>query len=186
MSKKWNAEIQFPSDSCFQNRILGIKFAPNNNGNPMLTVECEVVAPTVYEVGGEEIEITGVKTKSYLTSTILDNGVVDEDATKKARKKITEDFLKPLGIDGESVNWNNPDLESKLRGKVVLTQMACETQEQRKTPNKVEIEKAKKEGRKPEGEIQKHPVTGRALVQYWPKITKFFALAKTGHVAAPY
>lgn len=194
-TKKWSANIMFPKDSCYQNRCMDITFSPSkSSGNPMLTINCELVAPTTVEVGEDIVDITGIKTTNYMTVTAFedDGKTVDENKTKESRAKVKE-FLammkvggKPV-IDPETVNWDNPQL-SALRGKVFLTSMESEVREERKTPNKAELEEAKKKGihASQAGKVMKDPVSGKDLIQYWPKIRSFFGLASSGHAGNPY
>ena len=178
----WNAEIQFPSDSCFKNRIIGAKFAPANSGNPMITLELEVVEPQTYTVGDKEVNIAGVKAKMYFITKVMDGDEVNEEKTAQCRARVfvsanpeQPSLWEKLGLDGAAADPENPNMNDLL-GKVVFTQMSSEPVEQRKTPTAEEIAKAKKAGTRPQGAVMKHPVTGKALVKYWPKIEEIFAV----------
>jgi len=179
----WNAEVPFPSDSCFKNRIIGAKFAPANSGNPMITLELEVVEPVTYQVGDQEVNIAGVKAKMYFITKVLDlDGKVDETKTAQCRARVfvsnnpsQPSLYEKLGVDGAEVDTDNPPV-SKLLGKLVYTQMSSEATEQRKTPTVEEIAKAKKAGTRPLGSVMKHPMTGKALVKHWPKIDEIFGV----------
>lgn len=185
MSQKWNSSIQFPTDSNYVNRIVGVIFGPSNSsGNPMITLTCEVVQPEEVEVGGVMYNIAGVQTKNYFT-TQTDN----EEKTFNARKRVTE-LLTKLGIDAESLNWDNlgPQLEP-LKGKLLLTMMSSQIQERRKNPTLAEIEAAKKQGLtdfRNIGKVMTHPITGKALINYWPKIDEIFGLSPDQTVGGPY
>ena len=176
MSQKWNATVQFPTDSNFINRIVGVTFGPSNSsGNPMITLACEVVQPEEVEIGGVTYNIAGVATKSYYTTQ-----TDDEEKTFNARKRVT-DLLTLLGLDTTSLNWDNlgPQLEP-LKGKLILTMMSSTIQERRKTATAAEIAEAMKQGItdfRNVGAIMKHPVTGKNLINYWPKIDEIFGLA---------
>jgi hypothetical protein len=181
----WNSEIQFPSDSCFQNRIIGAKFALSSKGNQMITLELEVVEPKTYMIGEQEVNIAGAKAKMYFNTKMFEeNGEVDEDKTAVCRARVfgpsqsdKPSLYELLGLDGSAVDPENP-LMSDLLCKVVFTQMSSDPTEQRKTPTADEIAKAKKAGTKPLGTVMKHPKTGKPLVKYWPKIEEIFGVVE--------
>jgi hypothetical protein len=181
----WNAEIQFPSDSCFKNRIISAKFAPSNSGSPMITLELEVIEPNTYTIGEQEVNIAGVKAKMYFVTKFVDSeGVVDELKTANARSRVfvsnnpeQPSLYDKLGLDGSAVDPENPNMNDLL-GKVVFTQMSSEAVEQRKTPTADEIAKAKKAGTRPVGAVMKNPITGKPLIKYWPKIDEIFGVVE--------
>lgn len=185
MNQKWNATVQFPTDSNYVNRITGVTFGPSNSsGNPMITLACEVVQPDEVEIGGVMFNIAGTPTKNYYTTQ-----TEDEEKTANARKRVT-DLLTLLGIDTSNLNWDNlgPQLEP-LKGKLILTMMSCTIQERRKNPTAAQIEAAKKQGLtdfRNIGDVMKHPVSGKALINYWPKIDEIFGLAPDQTVGGPY
>ena len=176
MSQKWNASIQFPTDSNYVNRITNVLFGPSNrSGNPMVTLEMEVVSPDEVEVGGVMYNIAGVPTKNYFTTQ-----TDDEEKTANARKRLV-DLLTNLGLDTSALNWDNlgPQLQD-LKGKLVLTMMGSQPDARRKTPTAAQIEAAKKQGLKDFsqiGDVMKNPVTGKPLINYWPKCDEIFGLA---------
>ena len=187
-TKKWNAEIMFPKDSCYQVRVIDLIFSDSkSSGNPMITLQWELTAPTTVEVGDDIIEIVGsVKGKQYLATTTVfsaDGKTVDEEATKVKRDKFIE-TLKTLKVGGKpvidvaTINWDNPNL-SALKGKILLVSMESEVKEDRKTPTKSDLEEAKKKGidASQAGKIMKDPVTGKDLVKYWPKVRSIFGIA---------
>ena len=170
--QKWNSKVQFPSDSCFVNRVTDATFGPSNSsGNPMLTLTCEVVSPATYEIGTETYNIAGVQTKNYYTTAVQG----DDERTAECQKRFKA-LWELFGLDPNTINWDNPDV-SPLRGKLILTQMSPDIEPQRKNPTAAQIEAAKKTGARPEGDVQKHPVTGAPLINYWPKIREIFGLA---------
>lgn len=178
MAKKWSAAVMIPTSSEYANRITGASFSPSkSSGNPMVTVECEVVTPQEVEVGGEQVNIAGVSTTNYFVTTVIDpkTKTVDEEATAKKRGQFRE-FWEKCGLDSSEINWDNIEVK-KLEGKVLLTQMESEMEEKRATPTAEQIAKAKEKGVRPEGTIMKNPVTGKPLVNYWPKIREFFGLS---------
>ncbi len=179
MSTKWNADIPFPSDNTFVNRIISIKAAPSNDGNPMLTIETEVVSPTVYEIPGVgEVNIQGAKCTTYQTYRVFDdNGEVNTEKTDKCETRV-ETLLMNLEIPKEDINFSNlgPAVAS-LKGKLIMTRMNSRIDPQRRTPTTAQVEAAKKLGKRAEGDIMKHPKTGKEMVKYWPNIVEIFCLA---------
>lgn len=175
---KWNADIMFPSDNVFQNRIISVKCAPSNDGNPMLTMEFEVVSPTMYEIPSVgEVDITNVKaTTRSVYKMFGEDGKIDVEGTAKAQKR-TKDLLVNLGIPEEDINWDNlGPVVSPLKGKTVMTQMNSKIDQQRKTPTASQIEEARKTGKRAEGDIMKHPMTGKDIIKYWPNIVEVYGL----------
>lgn len=173
--KKWNAELMFPTDSGYTNRVVGAEFGPSSNsGNPMVTLDTEVVQPAEVEIAGEQVNIAAVKAKYYIvTSVVNEDGSLNEEKTAKARERAKE-ILTNLGYT--TINWDNIDV-TPLRGKLILTLMESEITERRKNPTSSQIEAAKAKGIRAEGDVMKHPVSGKPLVQYWPKIREIFGLA---------
>ena len=166
----------FPTDSNYVNRITEVLFGPSNRtGNPMVTVNMEVISPDEVEVGGTLYNIAGVPTKNYYTTQ-----TDDEEKTANARKRLT-DLLTILGLDTSALNWDNlgPQVQ-ELKGKLVLTMMSSQPDTRRKTPTAAQIEAAKKQGLKDFsqiGDVMKNPVTGKPLINYWPRIDEIFGLA---------
>src|SRR4051812_11584782 len=114
---KWNSNIMFPTDSCFQNRVTKATFSPSkSSGSPMVTLETEVVAPTMYEVGEDQVNLAGVACQYYLVTTSLDKaGNIDEEKTANSRARF-KDFWSKIELDPETINWDNVDVSS-LKGK---------------------------------------------------------------------
>lgn len=180
-TEKWNAKIQFPSDSNFINRIVGANFGPSaSSNNPMLTLTFEVVSPTDAEVGTKTYNIAGVQAKRYYVTEVKDNAEKTENCRARVRELWTL-----LGLDPESINWDNIDC-TPLLGLLVFCQMSPDAEPQRKNPTAAQIEAAKKENKRPEGDIMKHPITGQPLVNYWPQIREIFGLAPSDGVKMAY
>jgi len=184
----WNASIQFPSDSCFVNRIISAKFAPSNSGNPMITIESEVVQPETYNVGGQDINIAGVKVKSYYTCKVMEGDVVNEEKTAQARSRVfvsanpeQPSLWDKLGLDGSKEDPENPNVK-QLEGICFYAQMSSRPDEQRKTPTAEQIALAKSKGQRALGDIMKNPVTGKALCKYWPQIDEIFGVAEVSNL----
>ncbi len=180
MSIKWNATMQFPTDSNFTNRIIGIDFGPSkSSNNPMLTVTCELYHPQEVEIDGKQVTIAGVETTNYF----ITENPGDEEKTVASRQRCMDNFWTKVHTPEElenahkEPNWENIDTKHLL-GRLVLTQMEATTQERTKSPTAEQIAKAKANKTKPVGDLMKHPVTGKTLINYWPKINEFFGLAQ--------
>lgn len=171
----------YPTDSDYVARIVGATFGAAATGTPMITLDWEVVSPQEKEVAGEMITVAGVKIKSRNVTDAKDTE--DIEAKENIRNRVKDMFAK-LGQEGE-IDWDNVNVEP-LRGKLVYLQIGCSVQEQRKNPTLAQIEAAKKSGKRAEGDIMKHPITGKKLVQYWPQIDEIFGLAPADGVKMPY
>lgn len=181
----WNASVQFPTDNCFVNRVVSAKCAPNNNGNPMITLELEVLSPETYEIDGQVVNIGGVKAKVYNVIKNLNESLNEEERAESNAKlnaivfEGTPDkpsLFERFGIDGKTVDKENPDVK-QLEGKIVCCAMSANPDPKRRTPTAAQIAEAKKKGVKPEGDIMKHPLTGKKLCTYWPQIDEIYGLA---------
>lgn len=185
-AQKWNFKVQFPTDSNFVNRITNATFGPSkSSGNPMITIETEVVSPAEVEIGGELYNISGVKATIYRTTKNLSDAEKAENNLKQCKEFIAMLFPdKPEYA--EKFDPENPDqaMLNEMKGLLILTQMSPDVDEQRKTPTAEQIEKAKKNGTRPEGDVMKHPVTGKALISYRPQIREVFGLAAANAAGA--
>lgn len=190
MSTNWNASMQFPTDSCYINRVTSAKFGQSkSSGNPMITLEMEVISPEEVDIAGQKVNISGIKTTSYYTTKVIEDGEVDQERTENAIKRVfhsddpqVPSLFQRFGIDGNTVDKDNPDVK-QLIGKCVYCQMSSNVEEQRKTPTPEQIETARKNGvtnMRTVGDIMKNPVTGKPLIKYWPKIDEIFGLAPEG------
>lgn len=171
--QQWNAKVLFPADSDYSNRVLKATFGPSNSsGNPMITLEMEVVTPASKEIGGAEYNIGGCKTTNYYSVNGYIDGELDKDKTANNRKRITELYAN-FGLTPPT-DFDSPLDVSGFKGKVVLTQMNSKITEMRKTPTAEQAAKGQ------QGDIQKHPFTGKPLIQYWPQVQEIFGLAPEG------
>jgi hypothetical protein len=183
----WNATIQFPTDTCFENRILKATFAPAKTGNVGISLETEIVRPETYMVGEQEVNIAGVKARPQfplMTKIFDERGELDEEKTAACRARVfvstnpdQPSFWEKLGLDGSKEDPENPNVK-QLEGLIIMVQMSSRLDEQRRTPTAEQIAKAKKAGIKPIGDIMKHPGTGKVLVKYWPQIDEIFGISK--------
>lgn len=157
----------FPSDSDYILRVIGATFGPSNSsGNPMITLKFEVVSPSEREIGGEVYSVAGVKCEGYFTSSVMG------DAEKTTKKRQGIDLLhEKFGLEKTNINYDNIDVKPFL-SKCVYAVVDCKPEEKRKAPNAEQIAKNQKQG-----DVMKNPITGKALVDYWPKLGEIFGLA---------
>ncbi len=172
---KWKFTIQFPTDSDFVNRITDASFGPSkSSGNPMVTIMSEVQSPKTKEVGGELIDVSGVKTINYYTTINTKDPVKQANAQKKFKELMG--LLFPDEPErAENINYANPDLTG-IKGKLILTQMSAQSKERRKDPTLAQIQAAKAKNVEPEGDVMTNPRTGEKLIAYQPQINEVFGL----------
>lgn len=184
-TKNWDATMMIPSDSDYICRVVETSFSPSkSSGNPMITLVSEIVLPDTKEIAGQQVNIAGVKCQpQYYTTKTIEGGEVDEDKTEAAYRRVfySDHSEKPslyqlLGFDGSKEDVENPNIK-QLVGVYFYAQISAKKVEDRKTPTAAQIEAAKKTGKRPEGDVQKHPVTGKLLVKYWPEIKQIFGVA---------
>jgi hypothetical protein len=87
MAQKYSSKLKFPNDSDFIVRVTDESFAPSkSSGNPMITLDFEVVSPETKRNGdGVECLMAGVTTKQYFVVQHLDkDGNIDAEKTKNA------------------------------------------------------------------------------------------------------
>lgn len=131
-----NGSKQLPRNR-YAIRFLDEKFAPNNNGNPMVTLNAEIVSPEVITspFTGEKLEIAGAKIKpTYSTVGIKgEDGKFIEKDCKEAVTRYAELMTKcGLTVPDEGIDYENPPMGFK--GKVVDVILDSEEFIQRATP----------------------------------------------------
>jgi len=176
--EKWNASVQFPTNSDYICRVIGADFTPSSKGNPMLVLEFEVVKPEVVDIGEKQFNIAGVTCKSYFTTEVTNQGEDNVAKTESCRNRLTgeEGLFTVMGIDKSTIDWDNIDTKPFL-GKLVYCLMEPDIEERRKNPTPEQIAKAKAANKRAEGDVMVNPITGKPLVNYWPKIRQIFGLA---------
>lgn len=172
MASKWTSKVVFPKDSNYIIMCKDATFGPSkSSGKPMITAKFEVVSPDVVNIDGEDYTVAGVElTQYWVTQSIDEHGNLDAEKTKSIASRLEKTY-KAFGLDFSTFNPENPDVEA-FKGKKVYALLDCETREQRKQPT---AEQAKN---KQLGDVLKNPVTGKALVNYLPKIGEIFGLAE--------
>jgi hypothetical protein len=150
----------------------------------MFTFNWEVVAPDTYNIGGQDVVLAGIKVTSYhVTKHFDENGDVDEAKTSQDTQRVfvgTADcasLYERFGLDGSKEDRENPDIKQFV-GKKVLAQLKGKSEPDRRTPTSEQIAKAKKAGKRPEGDIMKHPVTGKEQVLWKPELVEVFGIAQ--------
>lgn len=171
-AQKWNQKVQFPRDN-YVVRVTDESFGPSkSSGNPMITLEFEVVSPEEVQVGTGTYTVVGVGNirRYYPTIVYADaEGTVDTEKTANAQERVRE-LYRLFGMDDKAINFENPELAFK--GKKVYALLYADEVEQRKAPTAEELKQGKKQG-----EILKNPITGKALISYYPKIDEVFGIA---------
>ena len=176
----------FPTASDYKNRIVDATFGPSKSTrNPMITLSLELEAPEEIESIDDSGNVKSytvagvVKTKFRLvTAVIPPDDASEADITEAAQKtegcrKRCSQFFTSIGINPDTVNWDNPDL-NPIKGKLIYTEMDANVVEKRKNPTQAQIAKAKAKGEEPLGDIMKNPITGKPLVDYWPNVVQIF------------
>lgn len=132
-----NASKQLPKNQ-YAVRFTDEKASPSKStGNPMVTLEAEIVAPDtiVSPFTGETLEIAGYKIKPVYMSLQAKNedGSVDKEKTQQAVDRYT-DYMKRCGLDvpEEGIDTENPVMGFK--GKVIDVILDSEEFVQRATP----------------------------------------------------
>lgn len=173
MSQKWSNKTMLPRDNYIL-RVVEESFGPSKgSGNPMITLEFEVVSPEEVEVGGDMFNVAGVKTVGYYTTQVFADaeGNLEKDKTENAQKRVRT-LYERFGLPSDNINFENPVLEFK--GKTVHALLYSDVTEQRKAPTKEQLAKGQRQG-----DVIKNPITGKPLVSYYPKIDEIFGLAQT-------
>lgn len=166
---KWNSKIMFPQDN-YVARVTNVVFGPSKgSGNPMITLDLEVVSPDVVQVGDKNVTVAGVGLKHYITTQVMDGENINAEKTAACASRIQELYEK-LGLDFSTFNAENPDT-SVFENMKIWVLLKSDRSEKRKAPT------AEQAARKELGEIIKDPITGKDLVQYFPKIDEIFGIA---------
>jgi hypothetical protein len=173
----YNKKMQFPNNDNYVNRITCVEFKESkSSGNPMLAITCEIVSPTTVEIAGKEVNVAGLETTSYYTTTVLEGAEVDTEETASKRERLEELYAK-LGLDFKNENWQNPNVKA-FENKVILTAMGSEVKRMHKTPTAEQLKNGQKQG-----DVMKDPLTGKEMVFYEPKIIEIFGEAPQDHPA---
>lgn len=180
-TQKWNRSIQFPTREDYKCRVLEALFGPSKKGNPMITFKFEIEAPGEVEIAGTNYTIAGQTFQYWLTTGVqVPEGASDDVLTGIAEKnenmkRSAEETLVAMGLDKESINWDNIDTKPLL-GKLNFIDLYAEESEQRRDPTAAQIAEAKAKGVEPVGDIKKNPLTGEPLKFYNIKVRKIWGL----------
>lgn len=172
MANKYNSTVVFEKDSNYIIRCMEVAFGPSAAGNPMLTFDYEIVSPETIESAGETYEVAGIKMRTWQVCQTMVDGVVDVEKTSKnldALKKLYTAF----GCPDVVINPENPDI-TPFKGKCVYALLVNDSQDQRKSPTKTQLDAGQKQG-----DILLHPITKQPLKFNKPKIGEIFGLAPT-------
>lgn len=170
----WTPKIQFPTDNYILRCIGEEVGVSQSSGNPMVTLEWEIVNCEPKQIGDDLIDFDGVKFKSYHVTANKD----DVEKSDKAFKRHQEGILVPCGID-VSEGWDDENPPS-VKGKVVHALIKGEENKSYAPPTKEEREAGKKVGK-----VLQDPITGKDLVIYKPVLSIVYGLFE-GEVKRPY
>ena len=181
--KNWDASIQIPTNSEYILRILEEKFAPNNNGNPMITLTAEVASPTSVNVNGEDINIAGIKIPLYYVTQVMDDTCnVDAEKTAAAQARTfsnneNNSLYQLFEIPVTPDQYNNPPLG--FVGKCVYARVKPDAKVKRDSPTAEDLKKGLKEGK-----VSVNPKTKKPIHTFYPKVEEIYGLAETSN--SPY
>jgi hypothetical protein len=175
-TKTWNNKTFWPKDN-YIIRCIESSFAPNSNGNPMVTLEWEVVNQEPKQIGEDLVEFDGVKFRSYhVIKTVGDDETAEQNSVKAFNRY--GELLQKCGIDvSEGYDDENPPMP---KGKVVHATVYGKEQASFKSPTPEEKAKGQKVG-----SILKDPITGKDVVNYQPTIEQIYGVYD-GEVKSPF
>jgi len=160
----WNSKVFFPRDNYIL-RCIGEDNGVSSGGNPMTTLEWEIVNCEPKQIGDDLIDFDGVKFKSYHVTRV--NG--DEKKSDGMFKAYQDKVLVPCGIDC-SEGWDDENPPS-VKGKVVCALVNGDEKQSFASPSTEERAKGIKIG-KP----LKDPITGKEVVLYRPELVALYGL----------
>lgn len=173
MSQKWTNKVQFPRDN-FILRCMDNQFSQSkSSGNPMISLELELVSPAEYEIGAEgTFTIAGIKLTQYFPTQVLnaETKEVDTEKTAAAQARI-KDLYEKFGLDFSDFNPENPVLDFK--GRLVWASMYDKVTEQRKSPTAEQLKAGKRQG-----DVLINPVTKLPMIRHEPAISEILGIAE--------
>ena len=168
----WNYKMFFPKDN-YIIRCISEVVGVSSGGNPMVTLEWEIVNATPQQIGDNLVDFDGTKFKSYHVTSVksAENATPEEIQVKsfKAAKGYQDRVLVPCGID-VSNGWDDENPPSIL-GKVVHALLGADENEQRATPTPEERAQGKKMGK-----VINDPLTGKPVIMYNIKLETIYGL----------
>lgn len=189
MSKQWNSSMQFPQDSDYILRVNSAEFGESkSSGNPMITLDVEVISPNEKEVGGEMITVAGTKPQNmYLTTKSIKKPDSTENLDKSKEKiLLMNPELKSI-VDSMDPDNVSQALLDGLKGACFFAVVYSKPEPRRKSPTQAQVEEAKTKGVEPVGDIMKNPITGEPLNYYKIGVGEIFGPApKTAGANKPF
>jgi hypothetical protein len=177
--KNWDASVEVPTNSDYILRVLDVKAAPSNAGNPMITLVEEIAAPgEVVCTNGETVNIAGVKTTSYFTFKVMnEDGSVDEEKTANAQSRVFSNkentaLFQMYGIEVTPNQYDNPPIE-KLIGKQQYARIKPDTKVKHDSPTAADLKAGKKEGK-----VSINPKTKKPIQTFYLKVEERYGLAE--------
>lgn len=163
----WNSRMYFPKNN-YTVRIIDEVNKPSSKGNPMVTLEFEIVNSSPVKIGDNGIvEFDGVTFKKYFTTGNPNNKELDQKAFNKY-----DEFLRLCGIDTTN-GWDNEAPPSVL-GKVLKCNLYGKETVQRADPTEEEKQSPDEEVRK--GKILVNEITGKEVRGYQIDVGQFYGI----------
>lgn len=145
-------------------RCLENKFGPSqSSGNPMITLEWEIIHPESVTINGEVKNIMGVKPgSSYFPTIVLAEDKSRNNAKSDAALARLRDFRKAVDLPADEIDDENPTLDYK--GICVDAVCSAEEYKLHKEPTAEQLARGQRQG---------DPMTdasGKPLVGYRIKV----------------
>lgn len=160
---QWKPSMPFPKDN-YAIRCIGETCAPSKAGNPMVTLEWEIVNASPKEVKGKMVEFDGVQFTTYHTTRVIYAKDKTPEEIAKSSQKAFDDYgaiLRKAGYDiTDGYDDQNPPA---MKGKVMYVCVRAELKVEYKEPTL-----AQREAGQP-GYVLKDG-NGNDRITYWPKV----------------
>lgn len=168
----WNSKMFFPTNN-YTIRVVDEVNKPSSKGNPMTTIEFEIVNSEPVKMGDlGMVEFDGVTFKKFFTTGNPNNKELDQKSFNRH-----DDFLRKCGID-TSEGWDNENPPS-VNGKVLSVKLYGKETIQRASPTDEEKQSNDPEVKK--GKILIDPITNKEVRGYQIELGDVYGLF-TGEV----
>lgn len=177
VEQKWTKKTPFPKDN-FILRCTDEAFGQSSSGNPMITLDFEIISPETVDVGTALVNVSGVQIRKWYVTKNFDGDTINIDKSAKSAEALKA-LYKAFGLDAENINPDNPVLGFK--GKCVHALLYGKQEEQTKSPTSAQLAEGKRKG-----DVIIDPVTKLPMVQYSPQIDTIYGLAQVDASNRPY
>lgn len=134
-AQQWKPSLPFPKDN-YAIRCIDEKIDKSKKGNPMVTLEWEIVNAAPQMVQDKLVEFDGVTFKTYHTTRVInkDDATVEEIA--KSSQKAFDEYGKLLAKAGYDVSEGYDDENPpRMLGKIMYVCLRAEERIEYKEPN---------------------------------------------------